>query len=213
MSKREGSLYECRNFKSQQFISWMNTKSRLNAIVQNAAKRFVKRGQVYWCHFGLNIGSEMSKTTPRPAIVVSNFATNKNSSNVIVIPITHNQNQLPYLVPLTPITDTNGNVVLDGKADTANVICVSKARLGDQIAALSAAQMKAIDKSISISLDLIHYYTAEVDKYDKLTQYAAQVKADRNKAQDTLKQLKTIISSNEFDEKSREEIKKLLEIY
>lgn len=198
---------------AQQFISWMNTKSRLNAIVQNAAKRFVKRGQVYWCHFGLNIGSEMSKTTPRPAIVVSNFATNKNSSNVIVIPITHNQNQLPYLVPLTPITDTNGNVVLDGKADTANVICVSKARLGDQIAALSAAQMKAIDKSISISLDLIHYYTAEVDKYDKLTQYAAQVKADRNKAQDTLKQLKTIISSNEFDEKSREEIKKLLEIY
>lgn len=198
---------------AQQFISWMNTKSRLNAIVQNAAKRFVKRGQVYWCHFGLNIGSEMSKTTPRPAIVVSNFATNKNSSNVIVIPITHNQNQLPYLVPLTPITDTNGNVVLDGKADTANVICVSKARLGDQITALSAAQMKAIDKSISISLDLIHYYTAEVDKYDKLTQYAAQVKADRNKAQDTLKQLKTIISSNEFDEKSREEIKKLLEIY
>lgn len=144
---------------AQQFISWMNTKSRLNAIVQNAAKRFVKRGQVYWCHFGLNIGSEMSKTTPRPAIVVSNFATNKNSSNVIVIPITHNQNQLPYLVPLTPITDTNGNVVLDGKADTANVICVSKARLGDQITALSAAQMKAIDKSISISLDLIHYYT------------------------------------------------------
>ena len=62
---------------AQQFISWMNTKSYLNAIAQKAAKRFVKRGQVYWCHFGLNIGSEMSKVTARPAVVVSNFKTNK----------------------------------------------------------------------------------------------------------------------------------------
>lgn len=76
---------------AQQFIAWMNTKSRLNAIAPNAAKRFVKRGQVFWCHFGLNIGSEMSKGTPRPAVVVSNYMTNKNSSNVIVVPITHNQ--------------------------------------------------------------------------------------------------------------------------
>lgn len=80
---------------AQQFISWMNTKSYLNSIAQNAAKRFVKRGQVYWCHFGLNIGSEMSKATPRPAVVVSNFATNKNSSNVVVVPVTHNQSKLP----------------------------------------------------------------------------------------------------------------------
>lgn len=41
----------------------MNTKSYLNSIAPNAANRFVKRGQVYWCHFGLNIGSEMSKSS------------------------------------------------------------------------------------------------------------------------------------------------------
>ena len=144
---------------AQQLISWMNTKSRLNAIAPNAARRFVKRGQVYWCHFGLNIGSEMSKATPRPAIVASNFMTNRNSSNVVVVPITHNQNQLPYLVPIVAITDSNGNVILDGQADTADVICVSKARLGDLITTLSSTQMRDIDKSIAISLELIHYYT------------------------------------------------------
>ena len=116
---------------AQQFISWMNTKSYLNTIAPSAANRFVKRGQVYWCHFGINIGSEMSKPTPRPAVVVSNFKT----------------------------------------------------------------------------LDLIHYYTDEVDKYDKLTQYVTHVKADRNKAQDTLEKLKEIISQNGFDEKSQEKIK------
>lgn len=197
---------------AQQFIAWMNTKSYLNTIAQKAATRFVKRGQVYWCHFGLNVGSEMSKSTPRPAVVVSNFMTNKNSSNVIVVPVTHNQSQLPYLVPIIPVTDANGKVVLDGQADTADIICVSKARLGDLITTLSAAQMKDIDKSISISLDLIHYYTDETNKYSKLTQHLAQVKADRNKAQDTLEQLKEWICQNGFDEKSQEKIKELLDI-
>ena len=191
---------------AQQFIAWMNTKSYLNTIAPNAAKRFVKRGQVYWCHFGLNIGSEMSKTTPRPAVIVSNFKTNKNSANVIVVPVTHNQNQLPYLVPITPITDANGNIILDGQVDTADIICVSKARLGDLVTTLSTAQMKDIDKSISISLDLMHYYTDETDKYDKLTQYVTQVKEDRNKAQDTLEQLKEIISQKGFDEEAQKKI-------
>lgn len=197
---------------AQKYISWMNTKSRLNAIASNAAGRFVKRGQVYWCHFGLNIGSEMSKSTPRPAVIVSNFNTNRSSSNVIVVPVTHNQNQLPYLVPITPVTDTNGDVILDGQVDTADVICVSKARLGDLITTLTTAQMKEIDESISISLDLMHYYSDEVSKYDRLTQYVAQVKEDRNKAQDALKQLREIVSQNGFGEKSQERIKELLDI-
>lgn len=197
---------------AQQFISWMNTKSYLNTIAQNAAKRFVKRGQVYWCHFGLNIGSEMSKTTPRPAVIISNFMTNKNSPNVIVVPITHNKNQLPYLVPLTPVTDASGNIVLDGQVDTADIICVSKARLGDLITTLSTAQMKDVDKSISISLDLTHYYTNIENKYNKLTQYVTQVKNDRNSTQDTIKQLKEIISKNGFDESTQIKIKELLDI-
>lgn len=197
---------------AQQFISWMKTKSYLNTIAQNAAKRLVKRGQVYWCHFGLNVGSEMSKATPRPAVIVSNYKTNKNSSNVVVVPVTRNKKQLPYLVPITPVTDGSGKVILDGQADTADIICVSKARLGDLITTLTAAQMKDIDKSILISLDLIHYHTDEADKYNKMTQYVQQVKADRNKAQNTLKKIKEAVAQNGFDEISQEKIKALLDI-
>lgn len=197
---------------AQQFISWMNTKSYLNTIASKAAKRFVRRGQVYWCHFGLNVGSEISKTTPRPAVVVSNYGTNKNSSNVVVVPVTHNASTLPYLVPITPVTDTSGKVILDGQVDTADIICVSKARLGDLITTLSDAQMKAIDQSILISLDLLHYHTDEVTKYTKLTKYVDLVKNERNCAQDTLKQLKETISQNGFDEYAQEKIKELLDI-
>lgn len=197
---------------AQQFLDWINTKSYLNTIAPNAAKRFVKRGQVYWCHFGLNIGSEMSKTTPRPAVVISNFMTNKKSANVIVAPITHNKNQLPYLVPLTPVTDANENTVLDGQVDTADIICVSKARLGDLITTLSASQMKDIDKSISISLELTHYYIDMENKYNRLTQYVTQVKKDRNIARDTISQLREIICKNGFDENTQSKIKELLDI-
>lgn len=197
---------------AQQFIDWLAKKSELNSRAQSATNRFVKRGQVYWCHFGINIGSEMSKSTPRPAVIVSNFQTNKNSSNVIVVPVTHNQNQLPYLVPISPVYDTNGVVKLDGQVNTANIICVSKARLDDFITALSAAQMRSIDKSIAISLDLTHYYTKEVDKYDKLLQHLDHVKTDRNEAQDTLLRLKEIITQDDFSESSQEKIRELLDI-
>lgn len=197
---------------AQEFIAWINTKSHLNTIATKAAKRFVKRGQVYWCHFGLNIGSEMSKSTPRPAIIVSNFNTNKSSSNVVVVPITHNSSKLPYLVPIIPVADASGNTILDGQADTADIICVSKARLGDLITTLSTAQMKDIDKSISISLELIHYYSDEVDKFNKLAQYVEQVKADRNKAQDIVKLIKETIVEKGFDEKSQSKIKEILDI-
>lgn len=197
---------------AQQFISWMNTKAHLNTIAQNAAKRFVKRGQVYWCHFGLNIGSEMSKSTPRPAVIISNYSTNKNSSNVVVVPITHNKNTLPYLVPVTPVTDSSGNVILDGQVDTANITCVSKARLGDLITTLSATQMKDVDKSLSISLELIHYFLTSEDKYNKLLQYVDRVKNERNSAQDILKQIREIIINSDFDEGSKSKIKELLDI-
>lgn len=197
---------------AQQFVSWMNTKSHLNTTAQNAARRFVKRGQVYWCHFGLNVGSEISKPTPRPAVIVSTFNINKNSSNVVVVPVTHNQTQLPYLVPITPVVDTDGNVILDGQADTANITCVSKARLGDFITTLSAAQMKNIDKSISVSLDLLHYYTDELDKYNKLAQHVKRVKTDRNEACDTLDKLKEVVFQHGFDEKGQMKIKDLLDI-
>lgn len=197
---------------AQQFISWLSRKAYLNSIASKTARRAVSRGQVYWCDFGLNIGSEISKSTPRPAVIVSNYSTNMKSSNVIVVPVTHNQSQLPYLVPITPVTDESGKVILDGQVDTADVICVSKARLGDKIAKLSASLMKDIDKSLAISLDLLHYHTEEENKYNKLTQYVLQVKSERNHAQDTLKQLRDTISQNGFDEKSQEKIRELLDI-
>ena len=197
---------------AERFISWIKTKSHLNLLSENASKRIVKRGQVYWCHFGINVGSEMSKTSPRPAIIIQNHTANKNSSNTIVVPVTHNKNTLPCLVPLSPINDESGQIILDGQANTANIVCVSKARLLDLITTLSPSQMKKIDKSIAISLELMKYHENEAEKYDRLTKYTDKVKAERNTAQDQLNEIREMILQNGFDEISQNRIKKLLDI-
>ena len=172
------------------YLKWVSTKAQLNNYADKAKTRVVNRGDVYWCHFGINIGSEISKTTPRPAVIIQNYNGNRVSSNIIVVPITHNSSKAPYLVPIVPIEDTiSGKVVLDGSVNTANIICASKARLGDKIGKLSNADMRKIDKSIAQSIGLFPYYLKMQQKYEKLNEYCDKVKEDRNTAQDKIKKL------------------------
>jgi len=197
---------------AEKFIEWLKTKSHLNSISSNAAGRFVKRGQVYWCHFGINIGSEMSKTSPRPAIVVQNYIGNFKSPNTIVVPVTHDSGTLPCLVPLTPIIDkATGNVILDGQANTANIVCVSKARLGDYIATLSNSEMKKVDESLAQSLELMRYYKELNDKYDKLLEYNKKVKNERNEAQDKIRDIRELIDKYGFTEQAQKSLLELLD--
>lgn len=198
--------------QAAEYIDWIKTKAYLNAIAPKASGRFVKRGQVYWCHFGLNVGSEMSKKTARPAVIVQNYSGNKYSPNTIVIPVTHTAGSTPCVTPLTPVTDESGNVILDGYTDASHIVCVSKARLGDLIATLPPAQMKMIDKSIAIALDLMKYYDNETEKYKKLVGYSNKLKEERNAAQDKLERIKAEIAAQGFDEKNTEKLKKLLDI-
>ena len=105
----------------------MKTKLYLDSIAQNARTRTIKRGQVYRCNFGYGIGSEMQKE--RPALIVQNNIANSHSGNIIVIPITHDNSTLPCVVSITPQIDSMCTTILDGQANTSNVMCVSKTRL------------------------------------------------------------------------------------
>lgn len=141
----------------QKMLEWLKTKLYLDSISQNARSRAIKRGQVYRCNFGCGIGSEMQKE--RPAVVIQNDVGNNRSGNTIVIPITHDTSTLPCVADITPLTDTTGNVILDGQANASNMLCVSKARLGDLVGSLSNADMKKIDEAIAKTVDLMGYYS------------------------------------------------------
>lgn len=73
--------------KIQELLDWMKTKLYLNIKVDQANKRYVKRGQVYNCYFGIGVGNEIQKL--RPCIILQNNIGNYKSGNIVVSYYTH----------------------------------------------------------------------------------------------------------------------------
>ncbi len=181
----------------QKMLEWLKKKLYLDSIAQNSRARSVKRGQVYRCNFGCGIGSEMQKE--RPAVVIQNDVANIHSGNTIVIPITHDNSNLPCVANITPLLDTAGNVILDGQANASNMLCVSKARLSDFIGCLSKADMKKIDVAIAKTIGLMGYYSDLLKRVDDKLEYISKIKEERNKAQDELDELRKILKLSDND--------------
>lgn len=174
--------------KVQKFLDWAKDALRLDSFVSNAQGRRVQRGQVYRCNFGIGVGSEMQKD--RPAVIVQLNSLNYTSGNTIVIPITHDTGTMPCMVPITTVYENDGTTVrLDGQANTSNIACISKARLGDYVATLSGADMKAIDKALAMTAGLLPHYTDLQNKLNDKISYISRLKAERNAAQDSLEQI------------------------
>lgn len=178
--------------KIERMLDWLKTKLRLDAMSTDARKRTIKRGQVYRCNFGCGVGSEMRKE--RPAVVIQNNIGNLHSGNTIVIPITHDTSTLPCVANLNPQTDTNGNVILDGQANASNILCVSKARLGNLICELPNSEMKEIDQAIAKAVDIMTYYAEVSKKLSNREAYIEKIKKERNQAQDELAELRRILN-------------------
>ena len=182
----------------QKKLDWLKELLYLNANVLSAKSRLVKRGQVYRCNFGSGIGSEMQKD--RPAVIIQNDPSNRTSGNTIVIPITHDTAKLLCMVPITTQLDSQGNILLDGQANTSNLMCVSKARLGNYICDLSAGDMKLIDEALAKTVDLMKYYANMQTQYNSKVQHLAIVKNARNQAQDELKAIRNELGISEAED-------------
>ena len=186
--------------KVQSMLEWLKTKLLLDALSSKAQNRIVKRGQVYKCNFGIGIGSEMQKE--RPCVIIQNDIGNIKSPNTIIAPITHNTSTLPCMSLITTQKDEQGNIILDGQVNTANIICVSKARLGNKITKLSTNDMKKIDESLAKTTGLMKYYGDLNNKLVDKLKYIERIKKDRNEAQDFVNELQ-----KEFNVSNRQELK------
>ena len=158
--------------KTQQYLEWLKNKLYLNAIAPSAKNRIVYRGQVYRCNLG--IGSEECKE--RPCVVLQYNSSNRTSPNTPVPPITHTTSTLPIIVPIAEKKDSSGKLILDGNVLLGKIICVSKARLSEYITDLSADEMKAVDKVISLSLGINHHYQTLQNMHADKLQYIEKLK-------------------------------------
>ena len=117
----------------------------------------VNRGDVFYADLGYGQGSEQSGH--RPVLVIQNDVGNKNSTTVIIAPITSviRDNPLPTHVIFedTSIFDYKSCVLLE------QIRVIDKGRLKMYLGKINTKIMQEVNKAISISLAL----NAEKEEY------------------------------------------------
>lgn len=104
------------------------------------------RGEVWWVDFNPSIGGEAQKV--RPAIIISNDASNKQMNRVQVVPVTSN---------VTRCYPAEAYVEIDGKLNKAmadQIATVSKLRMKNKIARISNQNMFDLERAIKVQLSL-----------------------------------------------------------
>ena len=106
----------------------------------------MRRGEVWWVNFDPSIGGEIRKK--RPAIIISNDASNKSLNRIQVVPLS---SKTEKLYPSEVL------VVFEGKENKAmadQIATVSKTRLFHRVAVLSQSDMFKVEQAVKIQLEI-----------------------------------------------------------
>ena len=104
------------------------------------------RSEVWWVNFDPSLGGEMQKT--RPAVIISNNASNRTLNRIQVVPITSRTDRV---YPCEAIVSLNGDA---RKAMADQIATVSKLRLGTRMGALPESDLRLVDGAIRVQLGL-----------------------------------------------------------
>jgi mRNA interferase MazF len=106
----------------------------------------MKRGEIWWVDFEPALGSEVRKT--RPAVIVSNDASNAAMRRVQVVPVTSNTEKLYVFESPLAVRGKPGKAMAD------QVMTADKQRLKRRIGRVSTAEMLGIERALRIQLGL-----------------------------------------------------------
>jgi mRNA interferase MazF len=104
------------------------------------------RGEVWWVNLDPSVGGEIQKQ--RPALILSNNASNKFLNRVQVVPLS---TRVDRLYPSEAIITVGGK---PHKAMADQLTTVSKLRLINRLGSISAADLVQVERVVQLQLDL-----------------------------------------------------------
>lgn len=104
------------------------------------------RGEIWWVNFSSSTGGEVQKV--RPAIIISNDASNKALNRVQVIPMTSNVSKC---YPCEAYVELKGK---RSKAMADQIVTVSKLRLTSKLGKITHQNLADVERVIRLQLDL-----------------------------------------------------------
>ena len=112
----------------------------------------MRRGDVFDARLNPTEGSEQAGI--RPIVIVSRDAINKNSSVIVVVPLTKAANVKRNYPNNVKIAEGAGGLTIDSVLLGGQVRAISKSRLLRQRGTLSADIMRQVDRALRITLNL-----------------------------------------------------------